>query len=110
MRDTHLADEPIPATCDRAARRRRHIALAACLVAMGVALRVWRFDAPGLWTDEFISFWVVEDAGAAEIASRCFRYTPCPPLYFYVPKGSIALFGESEWAMRLPSVVFGSRL
>ncbi|MFH0963449.1 MAG: glycosyltransferase family 39 protein [Planctomycetota bacterium] len=78
------------------------------IIAVGIALRAYRAGAAPLWTDEFISYWVVENASPHDIALRSFRYTPCPPLYFYPLKASLDLFGKSEWAMRLPSLLFGS--
>jgi len=87
----------------------RAVALAAVL-AVGIGMRVYRFSTPGLWIDEFISYWAIEDGGLVETATRCFRYAATPPLYFFVLKGSVALFGVNEWGMRLPSVAFGSGL
>ena len=94
---------------DRAWTRGRALALLAVLV-VGIGIRVWRFASPALWIDEFVSYWIIKDAGPWEIVTRCLYQRANPPLYFLLLKGSVSLFGETEWAMRLPSVVLGSLL
>jgi len=49
------------------------------VLALGIGMRVWRFESPGLWIDEFVSYWVIKDAGLREIVGRCLVQRANPP-------------------------------
>jgi mannosyltransferase len=98
------------ATIDRAAaqpvaaERADWLWLAAILV-VAAALRLFKLDA-GLWYDEIDTLVHHTRLSAAELV------TTYPSLNHHVlftlqAKGSISLFGESAWALRLPAFVFG---
>ncbi|MFN8008920.1 MAG: glycosyltransferase family 39 protein [Terriglobia bacterium] len=73
----------------------------------GSFVRIWNFWTPGLWLDEFATQWA---AGAPTLAicwQRSIHYLANSPFYFLIVRGPLLLFGESEFALRLPSVLAG---
>ncbi len=78
------------------------------LVLAAFALRLYRLDAESLWYDEGVTVYV---AGLNPVALT--RWTAAdiqPPLYYYVVAAWGRLAGWSEWALRAPSVFFGTLL
>jgi uncharacterized membrane protein len=57
-----------------------------------------------LWLDETLTYWVSQGS-FANMAIRAFDYQGQLPLYFALPWISTRLFGVSEFALRLPSVL-----
>jgi mannosyltransferase len=77
------------------------------IVAVGVWLRCRSLD-ESLWLDELHTSWVV--AGElSDVAPRA-RLGNQHPLYFYAPLASTRLLGESEAALRAPSLFAGTLL
>jgi uncharacterized membrane protein len=74
------------------------------ILLLATLLRLWQIN-ESLWLDELHSAWVVS-AGASEIAERA-QIGNQSPLYFYLLWATTSLFGMSEWALRLPSLVAG---
>jgi hypothetical protein len=94
-------------------RRRAAVLLALVgLVLLAFALRVYRLDAYSFWTDEGLT---PERAGYAvgEILRNVIviqgfpSKDTHPPFYYLVIHATRALFGESDFAYRYPSVLFG---
>lgn len=79
------------------------------IIAAGVVLRFWGLDNVGLHGDEetmaFPAIAVFEEGGSYLPSGM---YYPRALLQVYAMSASVWLFGESEWALRLPSAVFGS--
>jgi len=76
------------------------------LLLLAFGLRVWRLDAQSLWYDEAVSAEVAAQ-GLVELT----RWTADdiqPPLYYYLLAGWTRVAGRSEWALRLPSAIFGT--
>ena len=76
------------------------------LVLVAFALRLHRLDAESFWYDEGVTAYV---AGLNPVALT--RWTAAdiqPPLYYYVVAAWGRLAGWSEWALRAPSVFFGT--
>ena len=84
------------------------MAIAATFLALFVLGLLLRLDsiAASLWIDEFGTFWVAEPDLAAMLR-RCWEFQGQSPLYYALPWASIHLLGESEIALRLPSLVLG---
>jgi 4-amino-4-deoxy-L-arabinose transferase-like glycosyltransferase len=81
-----------------------HAAIAVTLAA-AVALRLIGLGS-GLWFDEIVT--LVESARLPlrQILTE-FPGVNAHPLYSVLAHGSLALFGESAWALRLPAAIFG---
>lgn len=90
---------------------RAHVALLIAIVATGGALRVWDLGAVGLRGDEetmaMPTMHIVEH-GSPTLPSGMFY--PRAIAQLYLMAGSVVLFGESEWAFRLPSALCGTLL
>jgi mannosyltransferase len=73
------------------------------LLALG--LRLYGLDVQSLWYDEGFSVYLAS-MDLAEITARTAADIQ-PPLYYYLLHGWIALFGDSEVALRSLSALFG---
>jgi hypothetical protein len=72
----------------------------------GFAIRIYQLSARSLWFDEAFS-WRIHTFHFAELFQRVGRDNH-PPLYFILLKGWASFFGESAFALRSLSVLFGS--
>ena len=59
-----------------------------------------------LWLDEFGTFWVVE-GDFRTMLDRSWTFQGQSPLYYALPWASMQVFGESEIALRVPSLLLG---
>lgn len=73
----------------------------------GGLLRCWNFWVPSLWLDEFATHWAAAAPSAGQCWERSVNYLANSPFYFSIVRISIMTFGESEFALRLPSVLAG---
>ena len=76
------------------------------LMLLAFALRAYRLGAQSLWYDEAVTAYV-----AAQGIPELTRWTADdiqPPLYYYAVAGWTRLAGRAEWALRFPSVCFGT--
>lgn len=80
---------------------------AAAAVAIGALLRLRGLGAAGLWTDELVSWWAASSRSIGDLLSRCSECMATPPGAFVLQHVSVAAFGKSEWALRLPSALAG---
>ena len=83
-------------------RRSALYAVALVVVILGVVVRVDSIRA-SLWLDEFGTLWVVE-GDFISMLRRCWEFQGQSPLYYALPWLSIQIFGESEIALRIPSL------
>jgi 4-amino-4-deoxy-L-arabinose transferase-like glycosyltransferase len=85
----------------------RQVLLWSCFIlAVGVALRLYRLGQNSLWVDEYISL-VTAQLPLAEIPAAALLVFQ-PPLYFWLVHLTIGVFGDSETALRLVSAVAGA--
>ncbi|NNM20046.1 MAG: hypothetical protein HKO55_02065 [Gammaproteobacteria bacterium] len=83
----------------------RHLSwLLVGVTAVAVILRWYRLDAD-LWLDEIVTVGISRDSVFNLMAS--YISTNNHLLNTLLVKVSVALFGESEWAVRLPAAIFG---
>ena len=75
------------------------------LSLLALVLRLWRLDTD-LWHDEVLTLVDFGRAPLGEILTR-FPSQNQHMLFSVLARFSFAVFGESAWALRLPSVVFG---
>lgn len=74
------------------------------LLVVASILRVWHIAAPPLWYDEKLMLWMVRGDYATLLTAT--GADVHPPLYLSIAWVMVHLFGESAFALRLPSVVF----
>jgi mannosyltransferase len=86
--------------------RLRWWAVAAATV-LGGALRLYKLGAQSFWVDECLTVFTAGSAGA-EFWTRVVIDNSNTPLYFLVIRGVRALFGETEFVLRLPSAIAGA--
>lgn len=77
------------------------------ILALGLALRFYDIGADSLWFDEGWSVRVAH-LGPIDIVRESVDVDTHPPLYYLLLHGWIALFGDSEAAVRSLSAVFGT--
>ena len=79
------------------------------ILAVGTWIRFWHLDNVGLHGDEDIMGLAVR--GLLELGSPILpsgMYYPRALAHTYLMAGSVWLFGDNEWALRLPSAIVGS--
>ncbi|MCA9050352.1 MAG: glycosyltransferase family 39 protein [Planctomycetaceae bacterium] len=86
------------------ARAAGALLLAACLSSIG--LMVPMLTAGPLALDEHVTWWMPDGELPAGSLQRSLNYMAVPPLSGWIQQASVALFGHSEWAFRLPSAVW----
>ncbi len=75
------------------------------LIWMAFAIRLFQLDTQSLWYDEGIT-WYLSQFSMPELI----RWTAAdiqPPFYYLIVWLSTHFFGDSEFALRFPSVIFG---
>jgi 4-amino-4-deoxy-L-arabinose transferase-like glycosyltransferase len=73
------------------------------IMLLGAVLRFYGLGFQSLWGGELASW----DFGGRDTVSRLVRDGTQPPLYFLILHFARWIFGDSEWALRLPSAVAG---
>ena len=73
------------------------------IMLLGAVLRFYGLGFQSLWGGELASW----DFGGRDTISRVVQEGSQPPLYFLVLHFARWIFGESEWALRLPSAIAG---
>src|SRR5262249_26286848 len=81
--------------------------IVAAIVAVGSAIRLYRFWIPPLWRDEDGTWGTAVHADWHEGVHRGVPIQGQSPLYYVVVKLSCQLFGTSPFSLRLPSECFG---
>jgi 4-amino-4-deoxy-L-arabinose transferase-like glycosyltransferase len=97
-----------PASVSQTYAKEHYIALVLILAA-GAWLRFWHLGNVGLHGDEDIMALAARGivAHGVPLLPSDMAYWRAP-LHTYLLAGSVMLFGESEWALRMPSAVVGS--
>lgn len=76
------------------------------IIALGLVLRLVNLN-QSLWLDEAISVLAVKNYSLTEIVSKFIIGDVHPPFYYLFLKFWTDIFGYSEIAVRMPSVIFG---
>ena len=92
-------------TTERRSRITADAAFLAVLVVLGTGLRLYRIET-GLWFDEIVTLLDSARPPLSSIVTH-FPSNNDHPLYSVLGHLSISMFGESPWALRLPSALFG---
>jgi len=77
-------------------------------VAAGAWLRVRCCELPGLWLDEFQTYWICSGDGFFSVMERCADQMTQFPLYYFLTRICLEYLDQTEWAMRMVSVIVGS--
>lgn len=83
------------------------ILVLAAALAIGSILRIGTAASCGLWLDEFQTWWLCSGEGISSVLERCRAQMTQFPLFYLFTRFSVGLFGKSEWALRLPSLLCG---
>jgi len=84
---------------------RYHLLLIGILI-LGLFLRLYDLDEESIWTDEGWSIHFANQPNVWEVV-KIMAQDVHPPLYFVILHYWMEIFGDSEFALRLPSVIFG---
>jgi hypothetical protein len=82
-----------------------HAGLLAAILLLAAGLRLHDLGAESLWVDEGASLRFA-GMGVGELLASV-GTDPNPPAYYLLLHYWVALSGESEWSLRLPSALFG---
>jgi mannosyltransferase len=80
----------------------RYLLLCMLLIS-GFIIRLYQLGAESIWLDEGHSILTSK----LDLLSIILRQDDVPPLYFAFLHGWIKIFGDSEFAVRFPSLIFG---
>src|SRR5689334_1322536 len=79
----------------------------AAITVLAAVLRLWQIN-ESLWVDELHTSWCLQ-AGFENVAPRAAEGNQSP-LYFWLLWGVTRVLGESEFTLRLPSLLAGIAL
>jgi mannosyltransferase len=77
------------------------------VLLVGAWFRIHNFDRPGLWIDEYGTWWVIASESYGGVAARAWEVQGQSPLYYLIVRGFVDLFGLASWVLRLPSLLLG---
>lgn len=78
------------------------------LFILALAVRLWSLGGQSLWVDEVLQFNISRQPLSQMVQAIAGGADNSPPVYHTILHYVIAAGGTSEWALRLPSAVFGS--
>lgn len=87
-------------------RNRGSVALLAAVVVAALLLRIAFAAQRSLWMDEFHSLFHAQQRSVLELLESV-RRDNHPPLSFLLERAALALLGDSELALRTPSILLG---
>lgn len=74
---------------------------------VGAFLRIHNFWLPGLWLDEYGTWWAVASKDWNSMVQRIVAVGTQSPLYYLIVKPFSDSLGAGPFSLRLPSIVFG---
>ncbi len=83
------------------------VLLCAVVIVWGIGVRFYHVDEESLWSDEAYTAIFLRDASFVDLLTGNAQDRFHPPLYYLLVEGWTSVFGDSEWALRLPSVIIG---
>lgn len=78
------------------------------LFVLALTVRLWNLGGQSLWVDEVLQFNISRQALSQMVQAIAGGADNSPPVYHTLLHYVIVAGGTSEWALRLPSAVFGS--
>jgi uncharacterized membrane protein len=79
--------------------------LVVAISVLGAGLILWQLGSKSLWMDE-VTVAVEATGDLANIPWETLKYA-VPPLHYFVVHYFVSILGETEFAIRLPSAIFG---
>ena len=76
------------------------------ILLLGTVLRVFKLGRESLWLDEVGTVNIAQKS-ISEMFHYIVHFDVHPPLYYFLLHLWIRLFGDSEFSVRFPSVIFG---
>jgi uncharacterized membrane protein len=76
------------------------------LFTIGLTIRLYRLDGLSLYNDEITTVGRIDHSFLETI--NLLRHSPFPPLHYMILNLWVSVFGNGEWALRFPSVIFSS--
>jgi mannosyltransferase len=98
----------IRTVCETASSLIRNNQLLLLIFLFGMFLRIYRLGAESIWFDEAISVAASKLGFIEQIKWNLTASDNNPPLYYAFLHVWVLIFGDSEFAVRLPSAIFGS--
>ncbi len=87
--------------------RYSHSIIALLFIIVAAAIRFFHLEDQSLWNDEMFSL-DVASRSLVDIQSTLIAYYHHPPLFFYLTHFALQWFGETAWALRFVSALFGA--
>src|SRR3989344_169269 len=87
-------------------RNKKIMLLLLLIILLGIALRFSALDREAYWLDEGFAMLTGEQESLSAVTDSVLFYETAPPLYFYILKIWIDLFGNSEFSTRFLSALF----
>jgi mannosyltransferase len=81
--------------------------VAGAITLIGGLLRVFQLGTKGMWLDETFSVWLANQ-GVGDMLQWIVKIDQHPPLYYLLLHYWVALYGDTPYAARLLSAVFGT--
>ena len=81
--------------------------VAGAITLIGGLLRVFQLGTKGMWLDETFSVWLANQ-GVGDMLQWIVKIDQHPPLYYLLLHYWVALYGDTPYAARLLSVLFGT--
>lgn len=88
-------------------KRMSNRVLASLIMVIAGSFRIYQSGSE-IWLDEALSYHFVTTRSFSNLLFSLPLIDPHPPLYYIILKGWIQFAGSSEFALRLPSIVFGT--
>ena len=98
-----LTHDPIPARLPR--KISVEVLLLALIVILCVALRIYHLGTASLWSDEIFSRYYLDVFGLHYALTDGLSLETNPPTYYLMLRGWMAMWGDSEFALRSLSAV-----
>ncbi len=94
--------------CEPASSLIRNNQLLLFIFLLGIFLRIYRLGAESIWFDEAVSVAASKLGFLEQVRWNLTASDNNPPLYYAFLRVWVLIFGDSEFAVRLPSAIFGS--
>lgn len=92
---------------DLSLRNRQILFILALIILLAFLLRIYTLSTESLWVDEVISVDAAKRSIASIIVKESSERAVHPPFYYIILHFWMKLFGDSEFSVRFPSVIFG---